>query len=500
MVTKKHADTQRLDKTYEVCDNHTTRLESPEPKIGHNYLEKGGQGTSNTLSKPESMLYFPHTTTKKSVVSYFLDWVKFYGEGMTEFQPRHEILLVELFLKGKFFQNICFANQGEELSVRQIEVNTETRPGSGRRWSYKYTNDLGVTMLVCKLPETGVIDTISLEFSGSGMGALFPRNNMLDAAKMLAVVISMDPHINATRLDSTIEFPCSFLDYKKIEEAIAAGNYCGFKKCNQIVNRDREKGIVGLTLYLGSPTSHQRSYLYHTGIKHGYDAYRLEGRNSGKYARRLAAEMIRVYREGLGETGENACLVEPTDEQKKNTANALNDLIRDYNLSIKSFSFVDRNSKARWKKREQYTELPFWTDFKRRLKVEQYHYHFEPIKTSVQGKVKNMLRNFSGIHRMLCETIGKPAVDKLLRYFDKIHDNKNGGLFNEDLTRARAELKAIGGNWQKDLFDFVTRTKLREVGFYDTPMPRSNFQGLQSILELRENNLSPTSHQLALQF
>ena len=483
-----------------IGDNHITRLIGLELENEYKDLATWRHDMSDTVSNPVDMSNYTYEVRHKECITYLFDWGTFYGEKLTNFDDRNEKLMVDLFLRGGYFQNKNFSNQGQPLSVRKSDLYTETRPASGMKWSYRYDNQLGITLFIAKHPETGKIDTVKLELNGHGISNFFPRNNHLDFVAMIELIQMIEPKLQATRLDTTIEIPHSMLDILAIRDAIDSRNFSGVKDAFPFYGVNTKVGYKSMTLYFGSPSSQKRVRIYATGQKHGYHAIRIEVQNRGKYARFVASEAIRLYNEGLGFNKGNSASFNPTDKQKDQTAKVLNDFIRDYVLSPSTFNLVDRHSKKRWMSRDQFKELPFWTEFKRKLKVEAYTYHFEPVEVTIQKKVKNLLRNFSGIHRVLCETIGKPAVEKLTRYFDLIHYGKYGGGFNDKLSQAKAEIEALGQSWITDLFDHETRCLLRQVGFYNTPAPKPHYTGLQTVLEVRENNLSPPAHQLGIAF
>lgn len=500
MIPKYSHSTEVLTKPLKIDDNYLTRLTSLELENEYKCLAKWRHDQSNTVSNPVAINDYKFEVRQKDCITFMSDWLTMFGEKLTNFDDRHEKLIVDLFIKGEYFQNKNFSNQGEPLAVRKFDIHKETRPASGMYWSYGYTNQLGIDFLVAKNPETGKIDTIKLEFTGHGIANFFPRNNHLNFVAMLELITALEPKLRATRLDTTIEVPHSMLSILGVKDAVDNRHFSGVKSAKPIYRIDEKYGYDGLSVYFGADGSHKLVRIYETGKKHGYHAVRIEVQNRGKYARLVCSELIKRYNEGLGLNKDNCTSVKPTDKQKESTAKALNEFIRDYVLSPSIFNLVDRNSKRPWKNRHQFTELPFWAKFKQDLKVGLYEVYFEPIEVTIQRKVKNMLRNLSGIHRLLSETIGKPAVDKIMRYFDIIHYGKYGGGFNESLNKAKDEIQALGASWIIELFDFETRCLLRNAGFYETPSPKVHYQGLQSVLELRQNNLKPTSHQAAIAF
>ena len=419
--------TLTLPKTAKIGDNYLTRLGSLDWDNEQKCLARWRRETSNTTPNPVAMDDYTFEIRHKDCITYMLDWAGFYAEKLTNFDDRLEQLIVDLFIRGTFFQNKHFSNSGQPLRIRKFDIHKETRPASGMKWSYAYTNQLGLTFFVSRHPDTNKIQAIKFEATGHGVANFFPRNNYLDMVDMFETLRMIEPKLQAVRIDTTIEVPHTMLSIFGVKEAVDGRHFSGVKKAIPMYGIDEKYGYEGLTVYFGKPRSEKRVRIYETGEKHGYHAIRIELQNRGKHARLVCSELISIYNKGLGLERENCSGCTPTDAQKEQTAKLINEFIRDYTLAPKTFNLVDRDSKKPWRSHLEFKELPFWTKFKADLKVQHYTYHFEPIEVTIQKKVKNMLRNLSGIHRLLSETIGKDALSKILRHFDLIHSNKYGG-------------------------------------------------------------------------
>lgn len=440
------------------------------------------RGTGNTTPKPVGAKNTDNVTAKHPT-SIFVDYLKFFGEGMRGISERHEKMLVQLFLELDFFRTIeCQKNVLEPMKVQVIECKKSTRPGSGRNWNYYYQNSIGVKLYISRnIFNPNQVESLCLEFSGSPLAILIPRNNLLKLAEMIEFVTSLNKKIRVTRIDTTLEFDHSLLDYKEIIIAVNNKNFSGVKKAKVIYEVDVETGIQYPTIYLGKPRSRKITRIYETTEKHGYTAIRIETQNKDRYAQFVAKEIVNLYKSAI----ENHCM----------DAKGISDFIRDYVLSIKNFNFVFSDSKKAYKTASQYKELPFWTKFKEDMKVEELTYIFPKRESNIQRTMDWIIKQVSGKLNLFIKAFGKEYAHELIDAFADINKMKyeNEGGLNQLARQELGQIKDMGFKAHVEMFSPQARKQLQKVGFYNK-QTRPKYWRVNSVIDYLDLAVKPAYH------
>lgn len=430
------------------------------------------RGHSNTPLKPETALSLLNAigdsqSNTNIGVSYFCDWLTIFGEGM-RMSSRHEDLLVRLFLYGDYWKTAeCYHLEMDAVSVQRIDCFSETRPASGKKWEYRYENTHGVKLYIAHQQIDGVvneniIDSLKVEFSGSVLAYLIPRNNQLKLVEMMDIIEGLNDKLHCTRCDLTVEFGHDLIDYKEMFFAQLNGNYCGAKKSEYIGGKEVDKELEYPTLYFGGKKSDKKVRIYETMEKHGYAGIRIEVQNKGKYAKKVSKDLRDIYNSGFYFNGMDA-------KSKEDLAMEITNYIRDFVLSKKTISFVDRSNKRSWMSLRDYQDLPFWKEFKDNLRVQELNYFFPPKTVDIHKSMKWLLRQGSGLVRVLIDSLGFDLAVKELVFFAKINEAKYGKGYSENSQKLLNQIKDMGKDAIFEMFDHDTKMQLRNVGFYKTP-------------------------------
>lgn len=468
-------------------------------------LENHEHGMSNTMLNPvdipaiwksdnKDVLSYPHKRERieRDDVRYFVDWVTYFGQGM-RLPLRVEDFLVHQFIEGKFFHNPN-STHADLLDYQKIERTGQIAPKSSKTWNYSYRNTLGIELFIC-LDDDGLIDAIKIDFSGSPLSVLIPRNNLLKLVEMLDLLDGVSPKFNPSRIDITCEVSHDLIDILELKKHADLGNFSGVGKIKPEYENDRKTGLLGLTLNCGSTKSKKKLRIYETTNNHGYSGIRFELQNHSYRAIQIKNMFVNEYKCAI----ENDCM---DAKNKTKLASEINNIIRDLIFNIKTINFVYKDSIKIWKSAKQYKEIPSWTKFKEDLQVVQYKYKFCPNKlTNIQKKNSWLFKNI----RYLCAvqlTFGEQGVLKLIRGAIKRKLEGVGvkpfGSNNSDKELLN-EITTYGYKFWGAGFDPNLRKDLREIGFYDEPLPRKNKE-FYPFIEIMDFNLYPTQYRESIIF
>lgn len=419
----------------------------------------------NTVLKPAKASVvptYPHEVEKvpRNDVSYFIDWLRFFGKDL-KLGERHEELLVDLIIGGRLFI-------GSDQSDREL-MEYEVRPaygqihqGSDVTWSYQYVNSVGVKLWISKDEELGKVVALKLDFSGQPLSHLLPRNNQLKLLEVIDIVLALDKNISVSRIDTTMEFSHELLNFDLVIENARNWNFSGVKKRHIHISDGVKKEEDAVTVLLGSEKSKTKKIrIYDTAVKHGYEALRIEVENKRKGAEYIVSELLAIYNEH--------CMDAIRPEVVNNK---INSFICNYNLSIKTFNFVDKNSKKRWMKVENYTELGWWTKFKADIKHCDIKYKFKPEEKTVQKSIKWFVKNASSLLCAMEDNFGKSGLSHFIRHVLQVkRDGINCNAYSPNRNEYNMQLTDMGCDGLISAFCTETRWALRQVGYFDSPIP-----------------------------
>lgn len=390
----------------------------------------GQRGSSNTPSVPVNTTVTPEKIhIKLGDDRIFVDYLKFFG-GKVKLNSYHENLLVELFIKGKFFLNPHHKENREGLDFKCINLSSQIHEGSKIKWTKQYKNSIGVVLKIayetfekvnrnsCQVEELSnpnKIVAVCLEFSGTPLSFLIPRNNQVIICQMIDMMLELSKDIKVSRIDLTMEFSKEKLDLFKVRQAIDNDDVLGVEKYFSISGRDSRNLGKSCTCYFGGEKSERRTRAYDTEKKHGYVGVRLESQNRGKYARLVVAELIDMYKSAMNDADKSVHPCNDKSQKLKELATNINQFIIDYNLSRKNFTLVDKNDKKSWKNRYQVKELEFWSKFKKSFNVNELRYKFIKEDISIKRSISHAVKNFSGLLCSLFDNLGKDLFDSFMK-------------------------------------------------------------------------------------
>jgi len=214
--------------------------------------------------------------------------------------------------------------------------------------------------------------------------------------------------------------------------------------------------------------------------------------NRAKYSRKMVADLREIYNSHYSQ-----------DRISEKLTHLCNDKliahIRDFNLSRKTFSFVDKSEKKAWYSLKDYKELPFWVEFKERLNTQELHYFFPKKERKIQTTNDWFFRQVGGFLRVLKDALGCELFDKVIRYGIRLNEKKYGKSYSDSNTKLHQQLIDMGRNVVFDMFTDSTRYKLREVGFYDNPCYPKNIDNV-TIFDYEKYRTEPRQYQIELEF
>ena len=226
-----------------------------------------------------------------------LDWVRFQGEAdetqwrelVMTFPSRHEEFwvntdaTVKSYPTDSGFDNCLGGEYGSKLAWR-LETAQDSETGKDiKTWHWAYT----VTGKGCeRLGELGL--------------------------QRLLVAFAKNPTAYPTRLDPFFEEYHGRLQPSHIVNAIQAKNFTGFRKYDFRCSSSNGGGLDGFTASLGSRESDRYRRIYHTGVKHGYNAMRFECEVKGDWCKAVWAKIKPVILE-------NASLIKGFSNDKLKT-------------------------------------------------------------------------------------------------------------------------------------------------------------------------------------
>ena len=428
--------------------------------------QKNKHENCNTVLKPVDtpvVVEYPHKVVRvaSGKVYYFIDWLRFYGKDLN-LSTRHEQLLVDLMVEGRLFMTNDQSSR-ELISYEKRPVYGQIHQGSEFTWSYCYVNSVGVKLFICRHPEEPEhIYAMKLEFSGQPLSHLVPRNNQLKLLEVIDIVLSLDKGISVTRIDTSMDVSPDLLNFDLVVENAKVWNFSGIEDRHIHISNGLEKGEDSITVLLGSEKSKTKKIrLYNTKVKHGYDAIRIEVQNGTDRAKYVTQELLRLH--------DLHCTKELKADE---IATKVNDFIRDYNLSIKTFNFVDKESKRAWKKASQYKELCWWTKFKENIKHCDIEYRFIGKERDIQKSIKWFVKNTTGLLCALKENIGLGGLYHFIENAIKVKENGfNCNPYNPSKSEANLQLLDLGQDAMIKMFDDETRWQLRQVGYFASPLP-----------------------------
>ena len=436
---------------------------SPDLK---NDRKNSKHGSCNTVLKPVNtpvVVEYPHEVVrvKSDKVYYFIDWLTFYGKDLN-LSERHEKLLVDLMVEGRLFMTNDQSSR-ELISYEKRTVYGQIHQGSEFTWNYCYVNSVGVKLFICRHPEEPErIYALKLQFTGRPLSHLVPRNNQLKLLEVMDLMRSLDEGIAPSRIDTTMEFSPDLLNFDLVVENAKARNFSGFKRRHIHISDGLEEGEDSITVLLGSEKSKTKKVrIYNTKVKHGYDAIRIELENKRDRAKYVNEELLKLY--------DLYCAKELTADE---VATRINDFIRDYNLSIKTFNFVEKESKKAWKKASQYKELCWWTKFKEDIEHCEIEYRFINKKRDIQKSIKWLMKSTSNLLCALKDNIGLGGLFHFLKNAIAVKENGfNCKPYNPSQSEVNLQLLDLGQDAMIKMFDDETRWQLRQVGYFNSPLP-----------------------------
>ena len=112
---------------------------------------------SSSVKTPLSNTGLKPVDTVDYNVKYFFDYVKYFGERLN-INLHHVEFLIQQLLAGELFRvKECYPLQLEGLSVSRKDCFLETRPASGKQWSYVWQNALGLKLFVRECPRSNYL-------------------------------------------------------------------------------------------------------------------------------------------------------------------------------------------------------------------------------------------------------------------------------------------------------------------------------------------------------
>ncbi|BAU09056.1 replication initiation factor domain-containing protein [Fischerella sp. NIES-3754] len=383
-------------------------------------LEFNQRGSSDTPSYPEYHYENkdkPYIRTNDDRV--FIDYLKFFGSDLA-LSSYHECLLIELFLRGKFFAVSEYPDR-DSLEVSSFDCYSQIHEGSLVRWTKVYRNSIGVVLKIAyPSDESGRFDSsrvvaICLEFSGTPLSQLIPRNNQIVICQIIDVLTELSSKIRVTRIDTTLEFSREKLDLFEVREAIDNENVMGLENYFSISGKNKKNIGKTITCYFGSFKSDKVVRLYDTENKHGYCGVRFEVQNRRKYANLVVVELMHIYKSAIESPLHPCNELSGMGCDLRSQNDKINQFIIDYNLSRKNFVLTNKKDKKRWQNRWQVKELEFWSKFKKSFKVNELKYQFIKEDLPIKSSIKHFVRNFSGLLCGLYDSLGSRLFDSLLK-------------------------------------------------------------------------------------
>lgn len=452
-------------------------------------VERRGYG--NTPSDPVNTTVAPKKLhIKLSDDRIFVDYLKFFG-GKIGLNAYHESLLVELFIKGKFFLHRHHKENREGLEFKCIKLFSQIHEGSQVKWSKQYKNSIGVVLKIAyetfsemnkdsiqveDLVNSEKIIALCLEFSGVPLSHLIPRNNQVDICQVIDMMMQLSKGIKVTRIDLTLEFSKEKLDLFQVRNAIDNDNVLGVEKYRSISGRDGRNLGKSCTCYFGGEKSDRSNRLYDTEKKHGYIAVRFESQNRGKYARLVVGFLMDLYMSAMNDSDKVLHPCNDIDRRLKQLATDINKFIIDYNLSRKNFTLVDKNDKKKWKNRYQVKELDFWDRFKKSFNVNELRYQFVKEDISIKRTIRHFARNFSGLLCALFEQLGNNLFYGLI---NSLIIAKKEGICMSQYTGKEdkyIELAEFASKGVIGICDSYLLSILRKIDYFKNPLelPKKN--------------------------
>ena len=248
------------------------------------FPEKPGISKTRSNLTPQN-IEFPETawgkgfalgTKDKTELTAGLDWIRF--QGTANWLQWRELVMTFPGRKEEFWVNT-------DASVKSYP----TDPGFDNCMGGEYGSKLAWRRETTQDPETGKnFKTWHWAYTVTGKGCELLGE--LGIQRLLTVFARNDTAF-PTRLDPFFEDYQGRLNPADIVNAVLSGNYTGFKKHNLQLSSSKGDGLDGFTATLGSRESERYRRIYHTGVKHGYNAMRFETETKGDWCKAVWAKI-----------------------------------------------------------------------------------------------------------------------------------------------------------------------------------------------------------------
>ena len=221
-------------------------------------------------------------------------------------------------------------------------------------------------------------------------GTALRQMGTLGYSRLLVTLANDFPGVRATRLDFYVEDHIGRLRPELITEALFKGNYGGFRRKQVHFSDSDGHGLNGYTANLGSRESDSYWRCYHTQVKHGYSAMRLERELKGDKAS-SAWHMLKTLLTRIQWT------LRCFDHGNRELAEVeIGKFLA--KMAISGFDFIDRSEQYDNGSLENCELLPWWKEFKEEIGT--LDLVIPKVKPSLQ-------RAFDWLHRQVKKTLKK---------------------------------------------------------------------------------------------
>lgn len=231
-------------------------------------------------------------------------------------------------------------------------------------------------------------------------GDYFSNLSSKQQFKLLHWVKDNCPNVSITRIDAALDIYANILELSDIIEALSAKNYTGFAKKSMIFSDSNGQGFNGWSINLGSRESDSYTRIYHTGVKHNFNAIRFERELKGDCAKAYFQSLTANINKGFD------CNLEELYKQIQFPQTLAM-------IAIGGFNFINRSEQYSNGSLEKCPDLCWWAKFKKAIGG-QLRLRIPRNKTTLKSKIKWLNRQVAKTLKILTDGLGLNETLELL--------------------------------------------------------------------------------------